>query len=459
MSDFESRSRLVAAKLRLEDKSWSTTPDYRTFDRARVLGKARQVYDAILAEGYENTTEIDEAFSKTNNFIENAFDMRESRRQITDPLDRAFIVPMRTIRTDESYASEVLPFVPLYDPRFGVNSDIRQRSLVGLPPLVLDTYSHSNQHERRGAIVLAPIFGDMKNDILTCQKGICRQIQKIKLSRLVTRNVNLTAKFAKDRLGVKALGLGAIIPSITNFGNDVKEKDLVTTTGHGGTVHLIVETVKQIFHETEFSEHAKIGVIGGAGSIGYSTVDVVTHAIDDFGVVTFDKNQYKLRALIDNHPEWKKIEIADSAIEVLEKSSVIVTAVTSRIDLDRQDPHHDLDLTGKFIVDDSQPGCFDREQIESRGGKLLWVVGEDGSNDKFMTRDKSYNFGDEAGIYGTSAIWGCEAEVGVIAASRQYNKALRHRVDPESARQIGALCTEYMVRVAPYQSYGRLVGI
>ena len=29
-------------------------------------------------------------------FIENAFDMRESRRQITDPLDRAFIVPMRS---------------------------------------------------------------------------------------------------------------------------------------------------------------------------------------------------------------------------------------------------------------------------------------------------------------------------------------------------------------------------
>jgi hypothetical protein len=84
-------------------------------------------------------------------------------------------------------------------------------------------------------------------------------------------------------------------------------------------------------------------------------------------------------------------------------------------------------------------------------------VGEDGSYDKFLTRDAGYNFGDEAGIYGTSAVWGCEAEAGVISASGEYDKALRERVTPRHARSIGELCARYSVRIAPYQSFGRPV--
>jgi hypothetical protein len=299
----------------------------------------------------------------------------------------------------------------------------------------------------------------MEKDLVTSNWGPRRQYQRWKLGRLASRNINETARFIREQLGANVAGLGAIIPSITKFGTTIKQEGLTTTTGHGGTVHLIVETAKKIIEDTNLPQDAKIGVIGSAGSIGYSSVDVIASSLPEFGITTYDKNEVRLQQLIHEHPHENRINIENNVIDVLRSSHVIVAAVTTKIDLSVDDPNSELDLRGKYIIDDSQPGCFDREQIEARGGKLLWVVGEDGSDDKFLTRDNGYNFGDEAGIRGTSAIWGCEAEAGVIAASGEYNKALRERVNPRHARIIGELCTAHSVTIAPYQSFGQPVQI
>ncbi|MEP6710275.1 MAG: hypothetical protein ABJA64_00975 [Candidatus Saccharibacteria bacterium] len=459
MSDFELKSGLVMSRLRSDDESWSHTPDYATFNQQLTQAKIDQVYAAILAEGTGDSAAVEDAYTRTSHFVERSFNMYENRSQLEQPIERAFAVPMRIMRNDESYASEVLPFVPLLDPEFGVNSDVRQRSLVGLPPLILDTYLQSSDPQRRGALVLTPLFGDMERDLVTSKGRLRRKYQQWKLGRLASRNINETARFIHEQLGASVAGLGAIIPSVTKFGTTIKQEGLTTTTGHGGTVHLIVETAKKIINDTSLPQDAKIGVIGGAGSIGYSSVDVIANSLPEHRITTYDKNEARLQQLVHDHPSTSRINIKNNALDVLRSSHVIITAVTTKIDLDANDPNFELDLRGKYIIDDSQPGCFDRDQVEARGGKLLWVVGEDGSADKFLTRDNGYNFGDEAGIRGTSAIWGCEAEAGVIAASGEYHKALRERVNPRHARIIGELCTAYSVSIAPYQSFGQPVQI
>jgi predicted amino acid dehydrogenase len=254
------------------------------------------------------------------------------------------------------------------------------------------------------------------------------------------------------------MGLGAILPGLTKFGQTIKQEGLITTTGHGGTVHLLARTVenaKQQFHTNADG----IGIIGAAGSIGQASLALLREQIPDQPIVTYDVRRKHLQDVLKNPGYSARVTVADSLIEAMKTTSVIVTAVTSQIDLDKEDPHGELDLAGKVIVDDSQPGSFSRTQVEQRGGKLVWVVGTDTSLDRSLTRSSDWNFGRETGLASRADVWGCEAEASVIGASGRYDHALRERVRPDTARAIGQLLDSHGVRVSKPQSYGRIVPV
>ena len=439
--------------------TWEPTPDYQTHSKRSNLDRITQVYHALQVAGNADSQQLDESYERTMEFFENSFDAySQSLVGEVDQVGRVFVVPMRITRGEEAYASEVLPFAPLLDPEFGVNADIRQKTVVGLPPSVLDTYMSSSSPERQGALVLAPLYGDMQQDMVTRQKGVRRQMQRVKLARLVNRHINETAKFSSDVLGAKVMGLGAIIPAITNFGTSIKNRDIITTTGHGGTVDLIVQTTKKSLEALDSSK-GTIGVIGGAGSIGYASLDVVRSRMPNQEIVAYDRNMKKLRELVDGRQDNSSIMAVDNATSVLERADVVITAVTTPIDLDEIDPGCELDLNNKIIIDDSQPGSFNRQQVEARNGRLVWVVGNDSSEDGFLERTRGYTYGTEAGLYGPRAVWGCEAEAAVIAASGEYDKAICERVTPKHARDIGKLCVRYGVTSAEFQSYGQPVSL
>ena len=139
-----------------------------------------------------------------------------------------------------------------------------------------------------------------------------------------------------------------------------------------------------------------------------------------------------------------------------------MTAITERIDLDEEEKisGKPIELFGKTIIDDSQPGCFDRAQVEARGGRLVWVVGEDTSEQQAFKRLGGYGYGEAAGLYGDKAVWGCEAEAGSIAMSRSYDHAVNTQVSSEIARKVGKICFDAGVRVSsPLQSFGQPVDI
>lgn len=455
MTKLEEQSGFVTAKLQAEDKGWQEAPDYQLFDRKYMLGKMEQIHSAIIAEGYDDISEVDEALEHTQQFLNRSFDLYDGVVKPQGEIGRVFAVPVRTQRGDERYETEVFPYFPLMKSKFGVNANIRQRGLVGLPPTVLDVYSASPNSDLQGVVLSTPLYTDMQQDIMP--DGTPEQADI--LLRVMSENINETARFTKQVLGAKVMGLGAVLPALTNFGASIKEKGLVTTTGHAGTVHLIVETARKVIGERGIHVNSKLGVIGGAGSIGYSSIDASLEMLPEFQIITFDKNEERLNKLIEEHESGSRIDIKDNALEVMKAADVIITAVTGRINLDKEDPNFELDLTGKYIIDDSQPGCFEKDQVEARGGKLLWVVGKDESDEKFLTRDNGYNFGDEAGIYGPHSIWGCEAEAGVIAASKEYNKALRERVAPHHVRSLKNLCDMYGITIADFQAYGQPVNI
>jgi len=434
----------ISARLKTNSEMWVTEPNYVSFNRDLVIAHAHDIHRAVTdVTGTNNYQNIDYALEQTKQFTHRAFDTFDSTVKPDDKFDWVFAIPARTTRSQTNeYASEITPFLPIVDPIFGVDAEIRQRTIVGLVPSIIDEYRGDD--ERRGALLYVPIHDDMRGVYPSTREFL----------DAVQYNMNVTAKFVHERLGAKAMGLGVIIPTLTNFGNAIHQEGLKTTTGHGGTIHIAAETT------AAFSEYVnnsnRIGLIGAAGSIGRAAVDYLLTEDDQRSMLLYDTSSTINRLVHDEIWEGRT-EVALSARQVLESTDIIISAVTDSVDLDTLDPEGTLDLRGKVIIDDSQPAYFDRRQVEARGGILAWVVGQDNTQRHALTRVKGYNYGDTAGLSGSSAVWGCEAEVAAIALTERYDLAITNRIKVENVRAIGKLCVELGISAArPTQSFGRL---
>lgn len=450
----------VSASLEAKGGVWSApVPDYSSFSRARLLANLDMTAAVVAEETDADRIELAEALADSQCFVHSAFDYFEGKRDLGRSIARAFCVPMRSTRDDEFSASESTPFLPLYDPqRFGVDSDKRMRGMYGIPPTPLDTYTKSDADNETGALVLVPVYADMLTDPWTDVNDLAA------VSGLILK---AAIQFAHIRLGAKVVGLGATLPhpSVTNFGQHLHAIDgmegLITTTGHGGTVYMIVETVRKVLYETSIESGGRIGVIGGAGSIGWSTIVALLEMIEDHKIHSYDRRVMDLNSYATLSD---RIHVAESAADVLRETNIIVAAVTGRIDLDDKE-FAGIDLAGKIIIDDSQPGCFARRQVEERNGKLVWVVGEDSSSSKFISRDGlhtngvPYNYGDHSGLVGHHSEFACGQEAAVIAKYGAYEHAVGGPVTPDDVRTIGRLLKDAGATVAPFQASGKPVEI
>lgn len=458
----------VTSHLKSTGGAWiSMPPDYETFSQAELSKKLEQVRKAIVSETESDPSEVQHAYEQSQHFIDSSFEFYEGKKDL-GRIGRAFVVPMRSDRLDDNYASESLPFYPLLDPsRFGVTSEVRMRTMYGLPPTILDTNKKTNDSIYDGALVLAPLYVDMSKDIWNDASDIN---QAVELARVVDRMLHETAHFVHKRLGAQYAGLGAILPhpTLTNFGRKLRAvpgmEKLVTTTGHGGTVYMIAKTAISALEKSSVESHGRIGVLGGAGSIGWSSIQALRDMIPDHNVHAFDKREQRMSDLLNGAPDLGRVAIAGSVADVLMRNKVIVSAITEKIDLNDR-LYRDIDLDGVLVIDDGQPGSFDRDQLEARGGKLLWVAGKDASPTGFMTKDgyytngTGYNYGDASGLYGATTEFGCGLEAAVVAASQNPDNAVSGPVLIDDVRRIGRLFDEYGVDLAPYQSFGRPVDI
>jgi len=456
----------VTDHLKSSGEDWTSgTPNFHRSTRADMLKKLEQVRDAVLLNTDAAPAEAEAAYEDSYTFVDQSFDFYDGTRTLGVELGRAFLVPMRSDRVRDACASESIPFFPLLDPhRFGVSSEVRMRTMYGLPPTVLDTYLGSDNPVETGALVLAPLYADMAADLWRDPADIG---QAMYLSSVVHTVLADTVAFAHRRLGAKYLGLGAILPhpSLTDFGRKIRAlpgaEAVTTTTGHGGTVAMLIETIRMVLRRQPTRFDGRIGILGGAGSIGWSTVLAVRAAFPELAVCAFDKRRDRMRSLADS-ADRIEIGCADSAAEILMSSRLVVSAITETLDLD--DPAYaDVDLSGTVWIDDSQPGSVARDQLETRGGTLLWVAGRDGSVNGFMTRDGyrtggvAYNYGDGSGLYGHTTEFACGLEAAVVAASGDRANAVTGPVTFVDVQRISMLFERYGVDLAPLQSFGRPV--
>jgi hypothetical protein len=464
----------VTACLKATGGHWTASPpDYTDFSRAEQSKKLEQVRDAVLAETGATKADVEAAYDRSQYFIDSSFDFYERRKDLGRRIERAFVVPVRSTRADPAdlgegsgYASESIPFYPLLDPtRFGVSSEIRMRTIYGLPPTILDTYLRSSNDNETGALVLAPVYADMPSDIWTNPDN---GHQPMQLARIVDHILVETAAFAHHVLGANVVGLGATLPLLTDFGNKLRRaegmKNLTTTTGHGGTVYMIAKTTVEAMKRSRVDAGGTIGIIGAAGSIGWSSVQALRKMLPDHKIDVFDKRADRMSALVAANTHLGGLAVRESVAEIFKNNNYVVCAITDKLDLAA--PEFDaVDFSNIRLIDDSQPGAVDRAQLETLGGQVFWVAGNDGSASKFMTRDGyytdgvPYNYGDNSGLHGEFTEFACALEAATVAARGDKRNAVSSRVGYKDVEIIGDLFEKYGVEVAEFQSFGKPVDI
>lgn len=445
----------VRSLLPKDREAWYVPRAQDTLKRTVLLERFKAIKQANeqvlgLSDSDGRSGTLHEDYEQSVAFVDKGFDAFESHQKSETAFDWAFLVPVRGEENQgDKYASEVTGFLPILDPRYGVGAFALQRTVAHLAPVKIEEYRGSSG--TKGMIMFTPAYFD----------PAIRNYTGVEARDMITaarQRVSEAARLVRFHYGVGLVGLGAILPGVTGLGKSIKEPGLTTTTGHGGTVHLLSKTVEHL--ASQRYDAPTIGMLG-LGSIGSSSLEVLQSTIEAPKYYLYDTNEKRLQDMYQADMA-ADVRSTGSEFELLAKADIIVTAITGTIDLDVLEAKQGspLDLTGKIIVDDSQPGCFNREQVESRGGKLVWVVGADTSDDTFLHRVSGYTYGDEAGLYNSGSVWGCEAEAGALAKLRKPELAVRSHVTPKIAHAVGRVCVEAGIDVAkPLQSFGKPVDI
>ncbi|HEX8763165.1 MAG TPA: NAD(P)-binding domain-containing protein [Candidatus Saccharimonadales bacterium] len=390
----------------------------------------------------------------TRAFIDSTYAMYqdgiEENRVIADADGSfAFVVPARVGRDHADYGKEVEPPLPAL--RY-VPNELRAAMMAGLPPFVIDTYQRS-EDGKRGYLVFAPVFEDMRTDLADVRNPM----------QYLRKNVNDAVDFARRRFGVEVVGLGATLPAITRYGKEITNPDVITTTGHAGTVDLIRDTVEL---NADGRRLKKIGVLG-LGSIGESIVRVMAEEHPEATIAVYDRQSALIgratrdASVLENGE--KQIIAMENEKAVIDTSEVVISAITSQLDLKTLGIQS---LEGKIIVDDSQPGSMTPEQVKELGGTLLWVIGRD-VNGRVANR-RGYDYATM--VDSRTDVFGCEAEAASISAYRAELRtrgmtesvinritdkiALKGPVTVQHVRYMSALFTKFGILPSEPQAFG-----
>lgn len=446
----------------------------------------------------------------------------------------AFVVPARMSSQHPEYASEVESTIPLMK---YIPAKMRAQMLCGLPPFVIDRYLEGGamvfapvyedaaiaakkdapRNVLREFVRLDTRDPKHRADETTLEKSVRllsdavrsiksphgshaseegnrssfkdRYVQRLKRSKQAIQSAQLeeaqgkvddAVRFASRRMGAAVVGLGAVLPGITRFGRSLThDETLETTTGHAGTVWLIEQTLRKAQEEKvgKAADMRTIGVLG-CGSIGASigTILAQRYREDPKDILVYDSNSSRSARLMRNLGALglsSGVRVADDVWQVLTHSDVVVSAITTQLDLQKMaQEREDVDkLDGLVYIDDSMPGSMQRAQAERFGINLAWVIGtaKDGIAESVLTR-RTFNYGD-MGEPEQVNVFGCEAEAAAIAQYRTdllnsgippavvrmiiSNTALRSPVTVEAVARIGDLFSHYGIKPSKQlQSFG-----
>ena len=273
----------LPAAIRAADH-WRPSYHPALYGRHRQLRKLRDVA-GFLRQSTDVEPEVIECdLARSIAHTIRSFDVYEGKADPGFAASFCFVVPTRMERGSAQYNDEVVGTLPLLR---HVGHATRQLVVAGSCPLVVETYQPDDTG-RQGAMVFAPVFKDIATDI-----------GDPALALEVTYQVIAdTAAFVRRRLGADVMGLGATLPLLTflarkYLGLTLDVPGLTVTTGHGGTVWLLSETIRQARHQLHLGGTDTVGFIG-TGGIGRSAAAYLLASDPAARVTLYDSDTAKL---------------------------------------------------------------------------------------------------------------------------------------------------------------------
>ncbi len=429
-----------------EDRFPLESIDFSNYDEKAVRAKMLGLADFVRINFPDAIP--DQIIHANELFIERSFGMfNDWKMGLRNPDSRAisaFAVPMRASTERDDYSREVKkPSARILDFLPGKYVGL---ACAGLPPLILDEFNSGNY------LVLVPILDDAR-----IQAGDNPEKQ-LKAWADAVNKTNDTIDFCHEYLGATFIGEGAVIPRIMGYTSRVRNKNVISTTGHGGTVDLMIKKVLQSY------DHDGINIgVAGLGAIGLSVAKIVSQRFEGANISIYDNREKALRNGYDQISQiGRKPEVAKEIVDLLRRSDVVISAITEFVDLSNVD----IDLSGVKIIDDSEPRCFSPEQVASLGGKMTGVIGRD---TKGIAVLKSYDYG--GNFVQPNDGFGCGYEVETLAREYKENieggmsetealekarkNAIQGPVDIEGAKRTGERFDKYEIVASPDQIDGR----
>ncbi|MCU1345029.1 MAG: hypothetical protein JWL70_1295 [Acidimicrobiia bacterium] len=421
------------------DALW--VPRYGSYDQELTVRRLASALKIVRRHGHQWDA-VEAAYDVTIERISHAFALYEGREVPRSSASFAFLVPARLSRYCVAFQHEADTMLPFFRYLDGVSKQLISSSLC---PFVLDRYEATAG--RGGIMVSCPIGPDLLTDM-----GLPAAVRA---ARHITQDA---VGFVRERFGVNIVGLGAVLPSLTNYGRSIHVPGCRVTTGHAGTAWLAASMV----HRTACTTGADEASVIGAGAIGSVIARAVLDGREIKRVTLYDTELGKAERLAEQlrGVGYSRV-VAAQTVEQAFGSPVIIGATTTPVDIGSAALAR-VDLSGKIIIDDSQPSSFDIDQAESRGAAVCWVVGSDHSPRSTCTR---VGYWDEPFDYGGSGparpgdVWGCEAEVHALWHTGALDLAVTGPVQPADVLQLGNLCEEAGTAIASPQRRGELTDL
>jgi predicted amino acid dehydrogenase len=250
-----------------------------------------------------------------------------------------------------------------------------------------------------------------------------------------------------EKLGVKMVGIGALIASVTSAGKDlVNNLKIGITHGRALTVGISLEGIKEIAKIKNINlEEITVGIVGAAGTIGEAMAKLlIEEKVKNF-ILVAKSNDFKY--LTQLKEEMKKlnpllsIEISTS-IHFIKKAELVIVATSSPEILIKSE---DLKY-GAIVYDVTQPQNISPEIIKER--KDLLII--DGGIVKTPGINYHFNFG-----LPPETAFACLAETLILAAEKRYNSRLVGEVKSENVKEIIEIAKKYNFTHAPFTSFGK----
>lgn len=260
---------------------------------------------------------------------------------------------------------------------------------------------------------------------------------------LAVKYVNKAYAFA-EKMGARCMGLGGYTGSLTANGTLVKEDGKCKVTlGHTMTVWVVTKNVLDIARLSGMDpKKIKIGIVGGAGSIGHGCYSYLKKRFEKF--VLIDKNVQKLEQLVG--------ENGGDIVKTNELSKIkgcnIVIVATSATEMIIGKSMLDFISPGTIFVDDAQPINVDRSIA---GGDKHILVLEGGlahsSEVKYRLNLDTVNDGD---------FFGCMGEAMLVSVYGE-DFARKGRVEYSDIEAIDKLSSKSKIDRAVFQSFGNSI--